>query len=1152
MAKGTIGGKIVLEGEKEYRAALKNIKTGQAELRSEMKLCQTTFKESQNSLEALSQKHEILTKQVETQTKKVEIYQQAMETSTKKEQEAAKKVEELQTALKKADKEMQMMVDSSEDTSGAMENQTKAIEELKQKLKLAEQNFDKASQKTISYKTAVNNAQAELQNLQHELDDTEKYIKEASDTTDKCATSIDKYGKEIKEASEEALSFGDVMKANIASEVVLEGLERLKDLAKEAGQALVDCAIGAAQYADDIATTSANTGIAVETLQELTYAQELMDVSLDTVTSTMAKNIRSMESARKGTANYVTAYENLGVEIENSNGELRNSEAVFWEVVDALGAMENETARDAVAMQLFGRSAQDLNSLIKIGSKGFQELANEAHQVGFVLSNDALNGLLKTSDAMERMKNRVTAVKNNIGAELAPIFEKSFDRIGDAVEDAEDGIIDFAEDAIPMLVTGLEWIIDNADIVASGIAGITAATLYHSTIAPAIVSITTAWKAYQKANEGATVSQWLLNTAMNANPAGLLITAITGLTAAVTAYVVINKDNLSTTDEVTKATREQIETAKELNKTYANSVAERSQARQNMEKEAIATKSLVTELEQLKLKTQLTVTEQTRMRMIVEELNRTIPELNLAIDEQTGMLNMSTEAIEQNVEAMMAMGRAEEEREELTRIVEEQWEAEKQLVDLQEQLKEQTEAVTKAQAEMNEEYAKFDGHYTALMDSKYQGLANVYRNAVSAQEELQAQIDATQTSIDNFTMEYEEALIYIAENEAIAQTAMETQELGNSAQIAGEQMTGMSVAVQEAFNAMYEDLSETIQRQMSLFDEFNSKSQLTTEELLNNMQSQIDGITTWSENLATLGDRGINQGLLKYLADLGPEGAGYVATFVEMTDEELQKANELFVDSLSIPEESVSAIAEAYVAAGEQSAEGFASGIEESTEIVRGAVANIAKGTLAVMKEELDINSPSKETQILGGYYTEGFVSGITGSQQSVLDVISNLASDMIITAQNGLQTSTFTDIGNQIDAGLMAGIETGRSGVIAAVEKMCSDAVQKAKAELDINSPSRKFAYLGEMSGEGYIEGWQNSMAGIDEIIAASLPDTSMRHSTAKGSYESLELTEGNSQSGAREYHINQAINIYSQTDNLIETTRKFRESQKEAAQEW
>ena len=65
-----------------------------------------------------------------------------------------------------------------------------------------------------------------------------------------------------------------------------------------------------------------------------------------------------------------------------------------------------------------------------------------------------------------------------------------------------------------------------------------------------------------------------------------------------------------------------------------------------------------------------------------------------------------------------------------------------------------------------------------------------------------------------------------------------------------------------------------------MFEAFDGGVQLSTEQLLSNMQSQIDGVTTWEQNLSTLADRGINQGLLQKLAEMGPESAGYVQTFV--------------------------------------------------------------------------------------------------------------------------------------------------------------------------------------------------------------------------------------------------------------------------------
>ena len=82
MATHKIGGSIVLEGDKAYKQALKDIKSAHAELRSEMKLANASFKDNQNSLEALQKKHEILSKQVDVQRDKVKLYEKAVSDSS--------------------------------------------------------------------------------------------------------------------------------------------------------------------------------------------------------------------------------------------------------------------------------------------------------------------------------------------------------------------------------------------------------------------------------------------------------------------------------------------------------------------------------------------------------------------------------------------------------------------------------------------------------------------------------------------------------------------------------------------------------------------------------------------------------------------------------------------------------------------------------------------------------------------------------------------------------------------------------------------------------------------------------------------------------------------------------------------------------------
>ncbi|MDY4231808.1 MAG: hypothetical protein SOX74_06985 [Candidatus Faecousia sp.] len=121
------------------------------------------------------------------------------------------------------------------------------------------------------------------------------------------------------------------------------------------------------------------------------YAAELVDVPTETLTKSMAKQIKSMKAVQDGTKLSVEAYDKLGVSVMNAGGSLRDSDTVYWEVIDALGKIENETERDALAMQILGKSAQELNPLIEQGAERIQELGDQAREAGYVLSDEMLN-----------------------------------------------------------------------------------------------------------------------------------------------------------------------------------------------------------------------------------------------------------------------------------------------------------------------------------------------------------------------------------------------------------------------------------------------------------------------------------------------------------------------------------------------------------------------------------------------------------------------------------------------------------------------------------------------------------------------------------------------------------------------------------------
>ena len=962
-------------------------------------------------------------------------------------------------------------------------------------------------------------------------------------------------------------------------------------------------------YIDEMARTSQKSNTSVAQLGEATLVcagtVSLAQQSLETMNTelgilanngikgaeggTHLRNILLALSAPTDVA--AVAIHQLGLKVADSNGNMRDLNDIMVDL-DASTSRMSSQEKTQIISRIFNKTdIAAVNALLKGTGDEYNSLYAEINNCSGAAAamaetlNDNLKGKVTIlQSALEglgisayeifddEMKSAVDSATEAVGSlqrsmdngDLGVSMRKFSKSLGELVE----GAAEFGEDALPVVIDGLTWLIDNADLVTAGVTGIVAANLQMKVVGPAVEKVITAWKAYKTATQSAEVSQLALNTAVNANPAGILITTIVGLTAAVTAWTFANRENLSSMDETTKASKEMLEVSEELNRSYEAGMSERKQAKEDRETEAEVCRKLADELGELQEKTALTYTEQVRQNMLIEQLNQAMPELNLAIDEQTGLLNMSTQALEKNVEAMMASAKADAARADLLEIAEQQYEAEKRLMELQAQKELQDEKVIELQS----------------------GKATAYHQARLAQMEMEEQINSTKESIEAFTTEYEETMNYLASTEGWTATGLMIASFGAAAETAGDKVSVMSSEVQTQMSEMQETLRDTISEQINLFSEFSGKAELTTAELLNNMQSQVNGISQWADNMEELAERGIDRGLLQHLANMGPEGAAYVSAFVKMSDEELKKAGDLFEQALTLPDETASKITESYASAGEMATKGYANGISENAKLAAEQSRILGKGSLDELKTTLAIRSPSKETQRIGEYFDEGLKIGIRNGQAALISTISNLAGSMLQTTRTELAQNKFVDIGRQIPAGLAQGISSGKSttvssaqdlgrnvtsilqtelprsrfeevggqvsagieqgirngasGVISAATEMAQKAISAAKKELEINSPSKKFAYLGKMSGAGYIEGWRESMADINAVVAATLPDTSMKPLTGEN---------GNfSYGGQKINHINQEINIYSQTDNLIEAAWKFEEAQKEAAREW
>ena len=181
--------------------------------------------------------------------------------------------------------------------------------------------------------------------------------------------------------------------------------------------------------ADDLLTLSSQTGLSTDQLQEFEYASELVDVSTDTLQGSLRKLTSNMQKARDGSGDAAAAFETLKVRITDNHGALQDSRQIFLQTIDALGKVKNETERDALAMQIFGESATDLNPLIEAGSERLAELAAQAHEVGYVMDADTLESLGALDDSLQKLNKQGDAVKRSFATALLPILQAFADVI---------------------------------------------------------------------------------------------------------------------------------------------------------------------------------------------------------------------------------------------------------------------------------------------------------------------------------------------------------------------------------------------------------------------------------------------------------------------------------------------------------------------------------------------------------------------------------------------------------------------------------------------------------------------------------------------------------------------------------------------------
>lgn len=219
----------------------------------------------------------------------------------------------------------------------------------------------------------------------------------------------------------------------------IEGVGRsLKGVSMAAGAvvgSLAAVSVKAGKTADELNTLSKVTGIGTEDLQKYGYAADLVDVSVDAIAKANKKLTKSAYSAAGGTGAQAEAFAKIGVSVTDANGNLRDSEAIFQDVITALGGMTNETERDALAQTLMGKSAAELNPLIEDQGETYKRVSETLakYDLDFI-DQETLDKANQFNDELDTMKLIGSVAFAQVGTELAaylvPALEKLVDLTG--------------------------------------------------------------------------------------------------------------------------------------------------------------------------------------------------------------------------------------------------------------------------------------------------------------------------------------------------------------------------------------------------------------------------------------------------------------------------------------------------------------------------------------------------------------------------------------------------------------------------------------------------------------------------------------------------------------------------------------------------
>lgn len=542
------GGTIKLQGEQEYRQALKKITDELKVVGTELSKVSSQFGKNEKSVESLTAKNNVLTDKLNEQKKALDLTRDMLDKAKTEYDKSVKAVADLKDELSKAQAALDKAKNSTDATAEEISELEGNVNKLTSELSAAEKETGAYETTVKKWTSEVNKAETAVNNTTREINENKSAIDKLSSATDNATDEIDDLSDSMKDASKKTDELSDDLddlegatkKAGdgftvfkgVLSNLVTQGINFVTSSIRN----LVGEAISASDTMYKFEQTMSFAGYNDTEIKQASadvkdYADRTV-YNLDTIANTTA------QLAANGIKDYTGLTQALG-----------NLNAVAGGNADTFSSVAMALTQTAGAGKLTTENWNQLANAIPGASGKLQEALKEAG----AYTGDFREAMAKGEITADEFNAAIMKLGNEPVAVEAATSVKTFEgAIGDMQATVVSGLQEIISaigvenitgfltkvtgtigQAIKVTSSAVKWVKKNLPAVLTLVTGLlTAFTAQVVANKVAVIAATAAEKGMTVAQYAAATAQGALNTVMAANPIGLIIAGITALVAA--------------------------------------------------------------------------------------------------------------------------------------------------------------------------------------------------------------------------------------------------------------------------------------------------------------------------------------------------------------------------------------------------------------------------------------------------------------------------------------------------------------------------------------------------------------------------------------------------------------------------------------------